>query len=186
MSRMVPLQSRIDTPRPMPAIQRASDATGPALEAASRFSAVPPIVNEVLSTPGKALDPVTREMMGTRLGHDFGKVRVQADSRAAASAKAIDATAYTVGSHVVFDEGGYAPHSPKGRQVLAHELIHTLQQSDHGAGAKNLKVGDPAARSEKEADQAVMTSAAHQPLSIKRQAAPVLDILESFVARTRR
>ncbi len=88
MSRMVPLQSRIDTPRPMPAIQRASDATGPALEAASRFGAVPPIVNEVLSTPGKALDPVTREMMGTRLGHDFGKVRVHADSRAAASAKA--------------------------------------------------------------------------------------------------
>jgi outer membrane protein OmpA-like peptidoglycan-associated protein len=157
----------------MPVVQRAPEASGRAPEATNHFTAAPPIVNEVLSTPGKALDPVARETMGARLHHDFSKVRVHADSRAAASAKAVDAMAYTVGSHVVFDEGKYAPHSYKGQQLLAHELIHTLQQGKHPTGAKNLALGDPAGRSEKETERAVSASAAQQPFAIEPQSSHV-------------
>ena len=64
-----------------------------------------------------------------RLGHDFSQVRVHADERAAASARAVGALAYTAGSQIVFGAGRYAPESPAGRTLLAHELAHVIQQS---------------------------------------------------------
>jgi hypothetical protein len=66
--------------------------------------------------------------MEPRFGHDFGRVRVHADARGAESARAVGALAYTVGRHIVFDEGQYAPASPQGRRLLAHELTHAAQQ----------------------------------------------------------
>ena len=66
--------------------------------------------------------------MESRFGHDFGRVRVHADERAGASARAVAARAYTVGSDVVFGRGEYAPSTPRGRQLLAHELAHVVQQ----------------------------------------------------------
>jgi hypothetical protein len=66
---------------------------------------------------------------------DFGAVRVHADSRAAASARAVGARAYTVGSHIVFGAGRYAPRTGEGRSLLAHELTHVLQQTGGGASA---------------------------------------------------
>lgn len=59
---------------------------------------------------------------------DFSGVRVHADSRAAESARALDASAYTVGPHIVFDAGKYAPDTREGKSLLAHELTHVLQQ----------------------------------------------------------
>jgi hypothetical protein len=92
---------------------------------------VPPIVNEVLQSPGQPLDTATREFMEPRFGHDFSKVRVHADARAAESARAVNALAYTVGRDVVFGSGQYAPRTSAGRRLLAHELTHTVQQ--HGS-----------------------------------------------------
>jgi hypothetical protein len=89
---------------------------------------VPPIVHEVLSTSGWALDPPARIFMESRLGHDFSAVRVHSDATAALSARAVGAHAYTVGHHVVFDAGRYAPSTADGRRLLAHELTHTIQQ----------------------------------------------------------
>jgi len=67
---------------------------------------------------------------GTLDSHpDFGSVRVHTDSRAAASARALDATAYTIGNHIVFGPGKYAPQTIEGRTLLAHELTHVLQQT---------------------------------------------------------
>lgn len=60
---------------------------------------------------------------------DFGAVRVHTDSRAAESARAVGARAYTVGSHIVFGAGRYAPRTGEGRSLLAHELTHVLQQT---------------------------------------------------------
>lgn len=54
---------------------------------------------------------------------------MHADARAAESARAIDAEAYTVGPDIVFDRGEYAPDSGAGRRLLAHELTHVVQQS---------------------------------------------------------
>jgi hypothetical protein len=58
-------------------------------------SAVPPIVNEVLRSPGEPLDRETRTFFEPRFGHDFGHVRVHADAKGAESANAVNALAYT-------------------------------------------------------------------------------------------
>ncbi|MBU6398883.1 MAG: DUF4157 domain-containing protein [Verrucomicrobia bacterium] len=95
----------------------------------------PPIVHEVLGTPGRPLDWNTRSFFESRLRHSFAQVRIHTDGHAAASARAVDALAYTVGNHVVFGTGRYDPSSAKGRKLLAHELAHAMQQS---AGSKRL------------------------------------------------
>jgi len=91
-------------------------------------TAVPPIVHEVLSSPGHSLDTATRVFMEPRFGHDFSQVRVHADAKAAESACAMNALAYTVGRDVVFGAGHYQPHTGEGQRLLAHELSHTIQQ----------------------------------------------------------
>lgn len=90
----------------------------------------PPIVYDVLRSPGQPLDPSTRESMEPRFGHDFSQVRVHFDGRATESANAVNAMAYTVGKHVVFNAGRYAPRKNEGRKLLAHELTHVVQQND--------------------------------------------------------
>jgi hypothetical protein len=89
----------------------------------------PPIVHEVLRSPGQPLDAATRAYMEPRFGHDFSKVRVHADGKAAESAQSVGALGYTVGRHVVFGAGQYAPHLGEGRKLLAHELTHVVQQA---------------------------------------------------------
>jgi len=91
-------------------------------------TAVPPIVHEVLRSSGRLLDPAARRFMEPRFGHDFSKLRVHTDAKAAASAEAIGAAAYTVGKDVVFGEGRFSPQSRAGRHLLAHELTHVVQQ----------------------------------------------------------
>jgi hypothetical protein len=88
----------------------------------------PAIVHDVLRSSGHPLDPQTRAYFDPRFGHDFSRVRVHADAQAAASAQAINALAYTVGDHVAFKHGQYAPDTSQGRQLLAHELAHVVQQ----------------------------------------------------------
>lgn len=60
---------------------------------------------------------------------DFSQVRIHTDSRAAESARAVNALAYTVGPNIVFDMGQYAPQTSAGRRLLAHELTHVVQQA---------------------------------------------------------
>ena len=60
---------------------------------------------------------------------DFVGVRLHTDRRAAESARAVGARAYTVGNHVVFGADRYAPETGEGRSLLAHELTHVLQQT---------------------------------------------------------
>ncbi len=92
-------------------------------------SVVPPLVHDVLHSPGQPLDSATRSYMEPRFGHDFSQVRVHTDERAAQSAQAVNALAYTVGRDVVFGAGQYAPGTTAGKGLLAHELTHTIQQS---------------------------------------------------------
>jgi hypothetical protein len=90
---------------------------------------VPPIVSEVLHSPGRRLDAATRSFMEPRFGHDFSRVRVHDDSTAGVSARAVNAQAYTLGRHVVLGPGRYRPDTRTGRWLMAHELTHTIQQS---------------------------------------------------------
>ncbi len=89
---------------------------------------VPPTVHDVLRAPGQPLDAATRAFMEPRFGHDFSQVRVHTDARAAESARAVNAQAYTVGRDVVFGTGQYGPGTLEGKRLLAHELTHVLQQ----------------------------------------------------------
>src|ERR1051326_8450370 len=89
---------------------------------------VPPLVNEVLRSSGQSLDADTRAFMEPRFGHDFSHVRVHTDSRAAESASAVNAQAYTVGQDIVFGSEQYAPKTSNGQRLLAHELAHVVQQ----------------------------------------------------------
>ena len=81
---------------------------------------------------GESLDSTARSVMESRLGHDFSRVRVHADSRAATSARKENAEAYTFGRHVVFAAGKYKPRTADGQRLLAHELTHVVQQTRHG------------------------------------------------------
>jgi hypothetical protein len=91
-------------------------------------TAAPPIVHDVLRSTGQPLDAATRAFMEPRFGHDFSKVRVHADARAAESARSMNALAYTVGRDLVFGSGQYETRGARGRALLAHELVHTVQQ----------------------------------------------------------
>ena len=77
---------------------------------------------------GSPLDAGTRAFFEPRLGAGLGDVRVHADGRAALAACALNARAYTLGRDIVFGLGEYAPHTAAGKRLLAHELVHTVQQ----------------------------------------------------------
>lgn len=86
-------------------------------------------VDAVLRSPGREMEPATRREMESRIGFDFGHVRLHTDTRASDSAQALNARAYTVGSDVVFAPGRYSPQTTEGRHLLAHELTHVVQQT---------------------------------------------------------
>ena len=119
------------------AIQRRSfDSTRAARE-------VPPIVHATLSAPGRPLENYTRSFMESRFGVDFSAIRVHTDAAAARSARAVGARAYTVGRNIVFGSGEFAPQSSAGLSLLAHELVHTIQQAGSPARLLQRKNGDP-------------------------------------------
>jgi hypothetical protein len=93
-----------------------------------------------------------------RFGHDFSQVRVHTDRRAAESARSIGALAYTMGEHIVFGTGHYAPSTEAGRHLLAHELAHVVQQRAGPVTARRvtdgLSMSENSDRSEHDADEA--------------------------------
>jgi uncharacterized protein DUF4157 len=118
----------------------------------SEPATVPSVVAEVLRTPGQPLDKDTRVFMETRFGHDFGRVRVHTDRKAAESARDVNALAYTVGWHIAFADGQYTSATSRGRRLLAHELAHTLQQSEPVPDSSTaLAVTDASDSAEREA-----------------------------------
>lgn len=124
----------------------------------------PPIVHDVLRSPGQPLDARTRAYFEPRFGHDFSRVRVHSDSEAGKSAQSINALAYTVGQHVVFAGGRYAAGSAETKALLAHELAHTLQQRHNSpASSSALQVGPKDSAAEREAGNAehIVASSGH-------------------------
>ncbi len=87
----------------------------------------PPIVSDVLRSPGSPLDASTRAFFEPRFGRDFSHVRIHTGTEASASARSIYARAYTAGSDIVFGHGQYSPDSILGRTLLAHELAHVAR-----------------------------------------------------------
>ena len=97
-------------------------------ESSAAPATAPPIVDEVLQSSGEPLEGATRALMEERFGYDFGNVRIHRDARAADSARAVNAHAYTVGRDIVFNSNTFAPDTDSGRRLLVHELTHVVQQ----------------------------------------------------------
>jgi len=96
----------------------------------------PPIVNQVIASPGRPLSSEIRTFFEPRLGLDLAAVRVHDDPKAAQSARAVGADAYTVGDHIAFASGRHDPSTDAGKRLLAHELVHVAEQ--RGASAQPM------------------------------------------------
>lgn len=107
----------------------------------SSGNAAPPIVHEVLQSSGQPLETDVRADLRAHTNFDFSPVRIHTDPQAAQSARAVDAAAYTVGHHVVFDSGEFEPRSPSGKALLDHEMMHVVQQRS-ALPDRVLAVGD--------------------------------------------
>jgi Domain of unknown function (DUF4157) len=109
-----------------------------------------------MSGGGAPLDAATRATMEGAFGASFEGVRVHTDERASRSAESVGASAYTVGSDVVFRSGQYSPGSASGRRTLAHELAHVVQQSrgpvDGTDAPGGIRVSSPSDRYEQAAE----------------------------------
>ncbi len=120
---------------------KADDTLQRSAKSSGQVEEVPPVVHEVLNSPGQPLAPPTRKFMEPRFGQDFSLVRVHSDAQAAESARSVDAMAYTVGNHLVLDSQSLPDQSYAREKVLAHELTHVVQQS-HNSGGGNLTVSN--------------------------------------------
>lgn len=121
-----------------------------------------PVHDVVGSGGGAPLDKSTRATMESRLGADFGDVRVHTDAEASRSAEAVGANAYTVGSDIVFRSGHFDPASATGQRTIAHELTHVVQQKsgpvDGTAAPGGIRLSNPADRFERAAEASSATA----------------------------
>ncbi|HEX2149264.1 MAG TPA: DUF4157 domain-containing protein [Actinomycetota bacterium] len=115
-----------------------------------------PVRDLMSSGGGSALDESTRGFMESRLGADFGDVRIHTGSKATEAARSVQAHAYTVGTDVVFQDGQYNPSSTDGKKMLAHELTHVVQQRqgpvDGTPAPGGISISDPSDRFESAAE----------------------------------
>lgn len=128
----------------------------------------PPIVDEVLRSSGQPLDAPARSLLESRLGHDFSRVRVHTDERAAKSARAVGASAYTAGEQVVFAPGKYQPRTSEGQRLLAHELTHVLQQQGGRSKPSRPTLSSASSEHEREADRVAEKFDSREPLPSPR------------------
>src|SRR6202162_2237447 len=159
------------TPPPVMHLQKTA---GNATVSAAIEEQEPSLVKDVVGSGGGApLDKDAGGVMESRLGADFGDVRVHTDAKASDSARSVQAYAYTVGSDVVFQSGKYEPDSESGKRMLAHELTHVVQQrSGPVAGTPapgGIQITHPSDRFEQAAESSadrVMSSAPAVPASV--------------------
>jgi hypothetical protein len=160
-------------------VQRKSESASPS----ALSTAAPAIVHEVLDEPGHPLDPATRAFFEPRFEWDFSQVRVHSGATAAASARAVNARAYTVGNHIVFRNDEFNRGGIQSRTLVAHELAHVIQQqaassavfAQRGAGAPP----QPKALRRKPADQP------DEPLDVALERQEVLDRIAEDVRKMR-
>ena len=175
------MRGRTDALTPS-AVRHLQKTAGNATVTAALEEEQPSMVKDVVNSGGGTpLAGETREFMESRLGADFGDVRVHTDSKASESARSVQAHAYTVGNDVVFQSGKYEPDSESGKRMLAHELTHVVQQrSGPVAGTPapgGIQISNPSDTFERAAESSadrVMaggepTPASASPASIQRE-----------------
>jgi|GEM_PF-3453075 len=117
----------------------ADDSGMPKRENDAAVSSEPQVAPiHIPSGSGRPLDAGARNYMEQRIGYDFGRVRIHTDSESVESARSLHAHAYTVGSHIYFNEGQYDPGNHEGTKLLAHELTHVVQQTGNNVGRARI------------------------------------------------
>lgn len=103
---------------------------------------------------GRSLDSIVQARMENTFGTDFSGVRIHTGSHADSLNRSLHAKAFTTGRDIFFGEGNYNPGSSAGRELLAHELTHVVQQSDDVQPklSTKLSVGQAGDMYETEAD----------------------------------
>jgi hypothetical protein len=145
-------------------VMRTADAGAATNPSAQRAEAIPEEGAEVLANVARAIsglrgkgapmDASTRTFIEGRFGHEFGRVRVQTDGKAANLARRVNAVAFTTGQDVVFGSGQYSPGTRRGKFLIAHELSHVLQQSSATTvPPEQIRVGCPDTMHEREANR---------------------------------
>jgi len=181
------------------AVMHLQKTAGNATVSAALEEQEPSLVKKVVgSGGGSPLDRDTKGFMESRLGADFGDVRVHTDATASESARSVQAHAYTVGSDVVFQSGKYAPESESGKRMLAHELTHVVQQRsgpvDGTPAEGGVKISHPSDSFEQAAEStadrvmsaqpAAIAAASPAPTSVQREGDEEEDALQgTFVQR---
>ena len=122
---------------------------------------------------GQALDGGVRAQMEPAFGSDFSGVRVHANAEADALNHSLSARAFTTGQDIFFRQGAYNPGSSSGRELLAHELTHVVQQNGDQVQRK-LTVGQPGDRYEQEADQTAQAIMQQEQQPVQRESEEVL------------
>ncbi|MFI1369480.1 eCIS core domain-containing protein [Streptomyces griseochromogenes] len=125
-------------------------------ERAARSRAPEP--KNIVSGAGQPLDPGVRRELEEQLGHDLSRVRLHTGRDAGQLTRLLGADAVAVGQDVLFREGAFKPGTDEGRRLLAHELLHTVQ-NPHGlgtlrAGRETGAVSLPQQAIEREAESA--------------------------------
>lgn len=106
-------------------LHRANPVRGPAVAPPTR---PPQAAPKPPASGGEPLPDALRRDMESRFDADFSAVRIHRDARAAQASSALDAAAFTVGNQIHFGAGQFNPGSGEGRELIAHELTHTIQQ----------------------------------------------------------
>jgi Domain of unknown function (DUF4157) len=102
---------------------------------------------------GSPLDRTVASTLSGSMGTSLDGVRIHTDDGAAAMARAVTARAFTVGNDIYFGRGEYRPGTPEGKELIAHEVAHTIQQ--RGAPADGpLTVSQPGDALERDAEAA--------------------------------
>lgn len=114
----------------------------PADGATAGGAVAPPSVGAALDGPGRALDPAARRFFEGRFQRSFGAVRLHDGADAHRAAGEIGARAFTLGADIGFARGAYAPDTPAGAALLAHELVHVAQQDGERATVRRACTHD--------------------------------------------
>jgi uncharacterized protein DUF4157 len=117
-----------DTPGDPPGVERPQPPVAFKLKEGVTPGQVDPRELQRRIGPGRPLDSSVRAAMGGAIGADFSGVRVHDDARAGTLVRSFDAKAFAVGGHVAFAPNEYAPGTPVGDALIAHELAHVVQQ----------------------------------------------------------
>lgn len=102
----------------------------------------PSHVRDAISSGAQPLDLEARNFFEPRFGYDLSNIRIHADSTAGRSAQRIDAKAYTLGNDIVFAAGEYNPETQSGKELIAHELAHTIQAKHSSGNIHRKSFGD--------------------------------------------